>query len=82
MALGRCEFITCGSLLGTHWRGPVDLADGGRRLVEILLCPTHERLCTSIRDGSAGGKLMMTTEGWLYSSVWMDSLAFYRAKGL
>lgn len=82
MAIGPCEFITCRSSIGSTFRGPVHFIEGGARLVEVSICPEHERICRPIRDGTAGGKLMMTAEGWVYPSVWMDSISFYRFPGI
>lgn len=74
MSIGPCDFLLCDSVLATPYRRPVHFYDGGTRLTEIMLC----RKCKSLCNADGVGKLMMTTEGWLYTSYWMDALGFYR----
>jgi hypothetical protein len=74
VALGRCQFMTCQSLLGTKFRAPIVF--GGRQVdMEVLLCPTHERECDELRR-KFPGRIGMTPEGSVYSGIWIDSLGF------
>ena len=78
MAIGPCMFMACRSPLGTSFRGLFRLGadpEAGSAFHEVLLCPSHERECSELRE-KFPGRLMMTPEGHVYSGLWMDSLGF------
>lgn len=74
MALGRCQYMTCGSMLGSSFRARFRQGDTHVDR-EVLLCPTHERECAELR-ARFPEQLLMTTEGWVVSGVVIDSMGF------
>ena len=74
MALGACQYMTCGSMLGSRFRASF-LQEDRRVDREVLLCPEHERECREVRE-KMNRRLGLTPEGYVFSGVWMDSLGF------
>ena len=76
MALGRCQYMACDSMLGSHFRASfllgseVSAVRGDR---EVLLCAEHEHLCRPIRDKMTG-RLLVSPEGHVYTSFLMEAL--------
>lgn len=67
--LGRCQFMTCASMLGAHSR--LDLYDFRNHVQhrEVLLCSEHTML-----SKESGIRLLITDEGWVYPEVLIQSL--------
>lgn len=76
MALGRCDYLTCGSLLGSSFRASFRVGWGAnsRRMDrEVLLCPDHERLCRPLRESMADD-LRLTIGGAVFTNTWLEAL--------
>jgi hypothetical protein len=74
VALGKCEYILCDSMLGSSFRASFAMPGGNRADREVLLCSTHEQECRPIRDRMPPGSLALTPDGQVYSAVWLEAL--------
>jgi len=49
---------------------------GGSVFREVLLCPTHTRICETVRAKDGPSHLMLTPEGHVYLRAWLDAWGF------
>lgn len=73
MTLGRCQYMTCASVIGTEFRSAFEMA-GRTVFLEVLICPEHERWLRPLRDENQ--VLCVSAEGFVYPRMWMDALGF------
>lgn len=75
MAIGRCQWMTCQSLIGSSFRARFSfLGLSYCQDAEVLLCPDHTRIAESLRE--IVGELRLTPEGVVYGRTMMDALGF------
>lgn len=75
--IGRCQYLTCESMIGSEFRSGFYRRDGGfSDTREVMLCPTHTRLFEEIRAKHGWSQFLVTEEGWVYLRYWMDSMGF------
>lgn len=73
MAIGRCQYMTCGSMRGQSLRGDFFSGEHGQRQFrEILICSECRPLVENARD--SGLSMTLTKEGAVYLDLWMDSV--------
>ena len=67
MAIGRCAFQVCQSVIGTNFRG-VFLAERDEerkpQAAELLLCPAHQRAVGEAENAKL--PVYLSREGWIW----------------
>lgn len=72
MAIGRCQYMTCGSTRGQSIRlNLFSRQHESLQFREILVCSECRPLVESARDANLA--MVLTDEGAVYLQMWMDS---------
>lgn len=72
MSIGRCAYMTCGSMRGSSFRAEFIITEANRReFREVLICSECRILTENARD--TGLPMCLTREGAVYLQLWMDA---------
>lgn len=70
--IGRCQYMTCGSMKGSSFRADFFVTEtNSRHFREVLICSDCRQTCEAARD--AGLQFCLTREGAVYLQMWMDT---------
>lgn len=72
MAIGRCQFMTCVSLLGQGCRGDY-MAGGSLHFTQVFLCSEHQGWVADCRK--AGFVLILSPDNVVYPEIWLQALS-------